>query len=186
MRWESASSKKLCSSVMEPCRGRLCKGLRLKSVSVTHGRQEFCRKIQNVKCRKTTTAGTQVLDRWWQDLNRYVPASSTATWYKVATQFHASVATYTYSYMWRCHLRIHANWLAEVVSVAWDRIWWGEAMIILHQGSPRLNNSAWPYFRFVKYYHLPRSVGMIGHSSFNPCEVFLPMLCPCIFTMACA
>lgn len=112
--------------------------------------------------------------------------ASTATWYKVAKQFRARVATYTYSYMRRCHLRSHANWLAEIVSVAWDRIWWGEAMTILHQGSPRLNNSAWPYFRFVKYYHLPRSMGIIGHSSFNPCEVFLPMLCPCIFTMACA
>ena len=71
----------------------------LPYASVNHSLLEFCRQVHGLN-QKPVTAGTQTLDRAWQDLKKYVPSEITA---KDATSKKVNPALWDwiYSWMWR-------------------------------------------------------------------------------------
>ena len=85
-----------------------CEVLKLKNISVRHGRQQFARKIRKQKAGGVTTAGTQVLDRWWQGLDEFVPSQLHN---KSDHGENPMLRRYAYAYLWRYHIRNRTNLL---------------------------------------------------------------------------
>ena len=71
--------------------------------SVAHHRMEFTRMINKPKPGQAKTAGTQCLDRAWQDLKRYVPRGVIAK--HKGGPLHDGIWTYVQSFQSRRNLR---------------------------------------------------------------------------------
>ena len=90
----------------------------LPYASVNHSLLEFCRQVHGLN-QKPVTAGTQTLDRAWQDLKKYVPSEITA---KDATSKKVNPALWDwiYSWMWRRNCKGDV-WAAMPALFHWDR-----------------------------------------------------------------
>ena len=49
--------------------------MKIKNFPVVHGKQQFTRKLKVLKKSAATLAGTQVVDGWWQSLDRFIPSN---------------------------------------------------------------------------------------------------------------
>ena len=71
----------------------------LPYASVNHSILEFCRQVHGLN-QMPVTAGTQTLDRAWQDLKKYVPSEITAK-DKKTKKINPALWDWIYSWMWR-------------------------------------------------------------------------------------
>ena len=71
----------------------------LPYASVNHSLLEFSRQVHGLN-QKPVTAGTQTLDRAWQDLKKYVPSEITAKDPKTK-KVNPALWDWIYSWMWR-------------------------------------------------------------------------------------
>ena len=71
--------------------------------SVAHHRMEFTRVLKIPKPGQARMAGTQCLDRLWQDLKRFVPRGIIAK--RKGGPMHDAIWTYVQAFQWRRNLR---------------------------------------------------------------------------------
>lgn len=86
----------------------LCQQKKIKNFPVTHGKQQFTRKLKVMKKPGATLAGTQVVDRWWQSLDRYIPSSlNNKDWSKGG--LNQKLILYMHAFVWRYHLPVDTD-----------------------------------------------------------------------------
>ena len=78
---------------------------------VAHHRMEFTRSVKRPRPGQARTAGTQCLDRLWQDLKRFVPRGIVAK--KNSGPVHDAIWTYVQSFQWRRNLRRRGGFVFE-------------------------------------------------------------------------
>ena len=79
--------------------------------SVAHYRVEFTKVIKRPLPGQAKIAGTQTLDRAWQDLKKYVPRSIVAK--RKGGPGNDSLWTYAQSFQWRRNMRLQGRNMFE-------------------------------------------------------------------------
>ena len=80
---------------------------------MVHGKQQFTRKLKVLKKPAATLAGTQVVDRWWQSLDRFIPSSlNNKDWNSGA--LNDKLIRYMHGFAWRYHLRVDVDLKQEL------------------------------------------------------------------------
>ena len=91
----------------------ICEDLKIKCFAVVHGKQPFTRKLKVMKKPGVTVAGTQVVDRWWQSLDKFIPSSlNNKDWQSKG--LNEELLTYTYAFVWRYHLPVDVDLKKEL------------------------------------------------------------------------
>ena len=91
----------------------ICEDLKIKCFAVVHGKQQFTRKLKVMKKLGVTAAGTQVVDRWWQSLEKCIPSSlNNKDWQSKG--LNEELLTYTYAFVWRYHLPVDVDLKKEL------------------------------------------------------------------------
>ena len=86
------------------------------NLEVVHGKWEFLRKVKTrKKASGVACAGTQCIDRFWQGLHDFIPASVVN---KQKGKLNTRLLTYVYSYMWRYQLPADANFQMKLGQLA--------------------------------------------------------------------
>ena len=91
----------------------ICTDMKIKNFPVVHGKQQFTRKLKVLKKPAATLAGTQVVDRWWQSLDRFIPSSlNNKDWNPGA--LNDKLIRYMHGFVWRYHLPVDVDLKQEL------------------------------------------------------------------------
>ena len=91
----------------------ICTDMKIKNFPVVHGKQQFTRKLKVLKKPAATLAGTQVVDRWWQSLDRFIPSSlNNKDWNSGA--LNDKLIRYMHGFAWRYHLPVDVDLKQEL------------------------------------------------------------------------
>ena len=74
-----------------------------------------CSMLRNCTSAAVACAGTQCIDRFWQGLDDFIPASVVN---KKQGKLNTRLLTYVYSYMWRYHLPADVNFQMKLGQLA--------------------------------------------------------------------
>ena len=78
-----------------------------------------CSMLRNCTCAAVACAGTQCIDRFWQGLDDFIPASVVNKKQGKLNTRLSRLLTYVYSYMWRYHLPV--MWTSKWSLVSWQK-----------------------------------------------------------------
>jgi L-rhamnose mutarotase len=89
----------------------------VRNFAVSHRGLQFTKKLKlKKKAKYSNTAGTQVVDRWWESLDEYIPKQLHSKTGKGGT-INEALFDYVFSFVWRCSLSDNADFKAEVGKV---------------------------------------------------------------------